>query len=94
MQCICQPTELQHLLNESRQSPGMSISEDEGKGTRCPLIKLTTQMTGVKLKTNPRLIATGAVISVDEKPLLGTRKKPAKPKARDAMPMTLKRLNY
>jgi hypothetical protein len=81
MQYIFQPTELQHLLNESRKLPGMSISEDEGKVTRSPLIELTAQMTSAKLKTRPRLTETGAVISADEKPLLGIWKEQAKPEA-------------
>jgi hypothetical protein len=81
MQYIFQPTELQHLLNESRKSPGMSISEDEGKATKSPLIELKVQMTDAKLKTCQRLIVAGAVISEDEKPLLGIWKKQAKPDA-------------
>jgi hypothetical protein len=81
MQCIFRPTELQHLLNESRMSPGMSISEDEGKATKSPLIELTAQMTGAKLKTRQRLVVTGAVISADDKPLLRIWKEQAKPEA-------------
>lgn len=94
MQCIFQPTELQHLLNESRKSPGLSISEDEGKATKSPLIELTVQMTDAKLKTCQRLIVAGAAISTDEKSLLGIWKKQAKPEAcglMDAVPMTSKR---
>jgi len=72
MQCTCQPTEPQHLLNEAKKSPGMSISEDERKVTGCPLIELTAQRTGAKLKMNPKLIVTEGVISADgETPLLG-----------------------
>lgn len=81
MQCICQPIELQDLLNESRKSPGMSISEDEGKATRSALIELTAQMTGAKLKKRPRLTVAGAVTSTDEKSLLVIWKERAKPEA-------------
>jgi hypothetical protein len=69
-QCTCQPTGLQHLLNEVKKSPGMSISEDEEKETGSPLLESTAQMTRAKLKTRPRLIVTEGVTSGDgETPL-------------------------
>lgn len=48
----------------------MSISEDEEKESRSPLIESTAQMTGVKLKMRPMITVTEAVTSVDgETPL-------------------------
>lgn len=54
----------------------MSISEGEEKKTGNPLIESTAQMTGVKLKTRPWLVATEAVTSADE--VTPLRKDPAK----------------